>query len=344
MKKGPLIAIGILVVLAGIYLLTDDDPATKVEAPMTIAAVENLSRLEIVPPEESDAELIVFEKREDDWWITRPVEARASRSAQREINALFDAPIKTDDLDLDEEKLRSYLLDEPSAVRLSAYAEGSDKPALELVVGEEIEVAETGVRRTYIQKAGESQVYRAQIGLGDFLREPVSELRTREMVDLDASDVTSVTVAARAASESGDSAKTTKLKLTLEEEAWKMVEPAFDEIAEEGETLDESKVKSLVRRLAGLRADGFADDKKAAEVGLEPALTTVTMEVDGETHILRLGESVEDKKIYAKFDDGPIFTIGQSTGDRLTPEADSLLKAPEEEDEEETKVAESDTK
>lgn len=329
MKKAPVVALGILIVVMGIYFAITVEPNTTVVAPWTIDAPDALKRVEIVPAEGGETAIIVLEKRDGDWWLTRPLEARASADTARKLNELFSQPIKTDDLPLDANDARAYLLDEPSAVRLSAYNKGADQPAVELLVGKEIMVPQTGVRRTYIKQPNATKIYRAQAALGDFVREPLSNLRTRSMVDLDAAQISALTVTELPHADASDAQPPTKLKLVRDQGLWHMKTPTPAELqaaAAQARDLDQLKVDVLMQQIATVRAAGFADDKTPADVGLEPAKIRIDLISSNQEHALRLGDATEDQKIFAKFDDGPIFTLSQTLAGYLHPEPAGLLE------------------
>lgn len=332
MKKAPIVALGILAVLAGVFFLLRKTPTTTIKTPMTLHALKHITRVEAIRPEGKKREMVVFERSDGEWWISSPIDARVSQQADAELSALFARPIATDDRKLDAQKLDEYGLDKSSALRLSVYRRGEEQAARELDIGNEIRVPRTGVRRTYIKKTGEPGVYRAQAGLGDFWRKPLSELRTHQVVDLDASAIRALNISAsQPAADDVDKAQKPalyKLKLIHKDYVWAMVEPQPAGSEEVGHALDVDKVNALASAIAELRAEKFVDDKQPEAVGLKPARTTLMIESVTGTHILRLGDAAGGQNIYARFDDGPIFTLSQSTGARLHPSADSLLKTP----------------
>lgn len=320
MKKSAWVAIGVLVVLVGVFLAIRETPEKTVKAPMTIPAVAGMNRVEIVPPGD-DGELVVLEKTEDTWRMTRPVESALSQRAQDKLGKLFAKKVRTDDIDLASAKAAELAIDDASAVKVSAYGEAGDSPALELLVGEEVTIPETRVRRTYVRKPGKDKIYRAQMALGDFVRTPPSGLRSKTIAQLDTDKISAVTIARSA---DGAERPATTLHLEKAKDDWTMTQPQAP-----GE-LDKVKVHALLRALSHLRAAGFADDAKPAEVGLQPAKTKVTIQTGQSAHTLRIGEPTDDQKVYVRFDDGDIFTVRKSTVDRLAPSAGELVKQQDE--------------
>lgn len=335
MKLAPYLLLALVIVLGAVFFLSYPKTQGTVKAPLTLPALEHAERVEVIRPDGATRAIVVFEKSDGVWWLTRPIEAQVSRAAEVELNGLFARPIATDDLDLDPKKRDDYGLDDASAVQVSIYEKGREQAALALRVGHEVQVPRTGVRRTYIQKEDDPRVYRAQIGLGHFFRAPLSELRTRQVVGLDASSIRALNIqaspAAEQAADPAPEAERYRLKLIHMDYAWALAEPQLGQGGEDGQdapALDLERVDALVRTVAELRADGFAEDKTPEQVGLEPAAFSIIIETPVGTHVLRLGDAAPGQKVYARFDDGPIFTLNQSTGALLRPSAASLLKSP----------------
>jgi hypothetical protein len=317
MKKSAWIALLVLSALAAVFFVIRDEPKTAVQAPMTIEPVKHMNRVEIAPPDSAESgELIVLERRDGTWQMTRPHRSALNSTATAKLGTLFAKEIRTDDLRLSSEKKAEYGIDEASVVELSAYSEGSDTAALELEIGEEITVAQTGARRTYVREAGEDGIYRAQAALGDFVRLPAADLRSKSMVELDPVAFMDVTIT---------HANGAETRIAREKNDWELVAPQVG--AEVMNELDQTAVERLVNALASVRATGFADDKKPAEVGLEPAQVSVRIEtVDGKSHRLEIGNEIDGGKFYARFDDGAAFTVAKSVADRISLKAGALLK------------------
>ena len=331
MKLVPYLLLALVIVLGAVFFLSYPRTPSTVEAPLTLPAVEQIERVEVIRPDGEKRAMLVFEKSDGAWWITRPIEARASEAAEVELNGLFAQPIVTDDLKLDPKKLDAYGLNEASVVQVSVYDKGRAQAALTLDIGKEIQIPQTGVRRTYLKTAQDARVYRAQIGMGRFFRAPIGELRTRRVIDLDASGIRALNIQAAPMPE-GEAAEASPryhVKLIHKDYVWALAEPALEADSEVAQTLDLDKVNALVGVIAGLRAEAFVDDKKPADVGLEPASVSMIIETLSGTHILGFGDAAPGPSRYARFDDGPIFTLSESTSARLQPSAASLLKTSE---------------
>lgn len=302
---GSLIALAVVAVLAVVFVTTRDEPAQTVEAPYSIAKVENLARLELTRPGD---ELVVLAKKDGSWMLTKPLEAPVAEEVAAELDEAFAKSISTDDLALSAEKAADYELDPEHAVKVALYAEGADAPSAQFSVGKSLEVPGTRAERTFI-KTTDGKVFRARTDLGDVLRRDVESLRSRQIQKYDRAAITEVTVNYQ------DGTSVTLKKKGTEGDGWTLTEPAIEM------ELEKSRVSALLSNLANLVANGFADDKKPADVGLEPAFAEVVAKVDGETRRVLVSAPVEgEKKYYAKKPNAPhIYTISKTTGDALTP-------------------------
>ena len=300
---GSLIALAIVAILAGVFVATRDEPAQTVEAPYSIAKIENLSRLELTRPGD---ELVVLTKTEGKWALTKPLEAPIAEDVATELDAAFAKKITTDDLALSAEQAADYELDAEHAMKVALYAGGADVPSAEFHLGKSIEVPGTRAERTFI-KTSDGKVYRARTGLGDVLRRDVASLRSRQIQQYERAAIDQVSVNYQDGS-----------SVTLKREdgdAWKLTAPASDM------QLEKSRVSALLSNFANLVANGFVDDKKPAEVGLDPPFAEVVAKVDGETRRVLVSPPVEgEKKFYARRPNAPhIYEISKTTGEALTP-------------------------
>jgi len=332
MKRGTLVALGILVALVVVYFVTSDEPRQQEVAPLTIEKVENLDRIEIAPPKESGQgndgthqkkgsqesdggdrpSLIAFESREDGWWLTKPVEAPASESFAKTVDEQLKQTIQTDDLPIDSSQKASYDLDDKSSARLALYGGGSESPQVELLVGKQIEVEGTGAVRTYIRQAGSEDIYRAQVELGDFVRKSVDDFRSESILDLNKDAVT------RLAWTPDDGPE---MVLEKQEDSWTMVSPQVDW------SLDTSAVDGILGALAGLNADSFADDKQLSEIGLEPPVVELTAETDEGSTSLLVGsvDGADGTTYYAKRADSRFkYEISTYAGQKLIADLGDL--------------------
>jgi hypothetical protein len=177
-------AVGAIVLATAAFLVIRGG-TNHPEAPFVMGPITDLSRVELVGEELMAT--VVLERRGDFWWVVRPVEGPASPELIGRYLAVFTRTIGMDEMELDPQRARQYGLDTEELVRISLFSDGREEPALVLNVGRELQVAQTGARRTYVQPVGpsgqEQRIFRAQAAFGDLLRTPVEELRDLQITN-----------------------------------------------------------------------------------------------------------------------------------------------------------------
>ncbi len=107
---------------------------------------------------------------------------------------------------------------------------------------------------------------------------------------------------------------------------------------------DSKKVEDMLRAFKGLNANGFGDDKKPSDVGLEEpvAKVVITLE-DGGKRELSVGSNAEGTSRWVKAgDNGQIFSISSWAGDWTTAEPSKFQKKKDDKDKDKDKGAASD--
>jgi hypothetical protein len=316
-KKIVLGGLVVLVALLAIWVMIRQEPKTEIKSAYTLDKVEGLHRIEITPsPDAKGAPaLIALERREDGWWLVQPVEAPVSERLRRELEQTFTRTIKADDLTIGQDKAKDYLLDEGQQVRLKLFTRGAPAPYAELLVGKQIVIESTRALRTFIKPVGASSIYRLQAGLA-FVREPnVSGWRSDEVLAIQSSTVTGLTIA-----HPGQPAA----ELKREGEVWSMAEP------EAGMRLELPVVNDLVNALGNLRATGFIDDKRPEELGLTPDKAIRVAITHGQTTTLLLApqppaEAGREGTWAVQIEGKPaVYVLSKAVGDRLTPTVEGL--------------------
>ncbi|MFZ9886862.1 MAG: DUF4340 domain-containing protein [Myxococcota bacterium] len=157
----------------------------------------------------------------------------------------------------------------------------------------------------YVRKQGSDEVFIAKGRLGSLLAKDVSAWRKKKLLDVEASDITALTlepsgqapyrVEAREAGE-GDTKATT----------WAF---AADVALPPGFLSDEEQLRRLSTSAAGLRAADFFDDDKSAEelgLGATPSLGRIIVAAkDGKATTLRFGTEDDKKRIYTQLEGDP---------------------------------------
>lgn len=300
---GAIIALAVVVVLTIVVVTTGDAPDTKVSAPYSIEAVENLTRIELVEAGE-DGQLVVLEHTGDEWHITKPVETALNEQVAQQLSAAVTKKINTDDLQLSTDNLADFGLADDAATKVSFFGGSAEAPAVEFYLGSAMTVAGTNAKRTYI-KTTDGKVYRAQTDLGSILGKPVDELRSRTVLRLDRNAVSKVEF---------EYADGTKFTLAKSGDTWSSSQLDFE--------LEPAATSGLLGAISNLNGAGFVDDQTAAQAGLDPAHLLVRASNAQEALGTVLLSEARDGKVFAKAGNkSQIFELAQTVAERiaLTP-------------------------
>lgn len=187
------IALGAVVLLGLIYLAVSDSsggPIT-VDQPLQMGPVAELERVELSPPPgEGNPELIALERRGEQWWLARPVEAKADPRVAAIFVEFLTTGVGTDDLLHPIDDPEAFGLGDDRAVHMAAFGVGDSRPAVELLVGDGLEAPATGARRTFVKEPGGDGIYRLQAGLDQLVRLDVDELAAEAPGDVEESEHT----------------------------------------------------------------------------------------------------------------------------------------------------------
>jgi len=301
MKRSTIIAFGVLFLALAAFIVTRKEVKSTVQVPYVIKKVEDLGRVELTRP---GAELVIFDKSDSGWSMTKPVDAPIDPAVEKQLEAIFAGEIRTDDLRVSKDKIEPYELTDELGTKVSLYPKGASAAAVEFIIGKEMDI-DGRVHRSFI-KTDKGKAYRAQRSL-EVLRQPVDDLRSKTILDGDRNDLSSLKIM------SHDGV----IELSRKGDDWQMISPAA------GMPLEGSVVQGTVSLMARLRATGFADDKKPSEIGLDPPQTTVvarTGDADVSLDVSHVGANWYVRKSGDPF----IYTVGASTGRSLVPDMASL--------------------
>lgn len=302
MKKGTIIALAVLACLIAVFFLTRDSPQTTVVAPYVVKKVDDLHRIEVTRPSEDGSELVVLEKKDDQWRMTRPIDAPLADAILSSIEEAFSADIRTDDLKLSAERANDLGLGE-QAVKVALFADGSTEPAREFQVGNEITVESTRVQRSFIANS-EGKLFRAQRSL-EFARKPVSDLRSRSIFKGDRESLSEIVI----------NGPLGRIQVLKNEENWVVDDGSFN--------VEKSVVNSFASTVSSLSATGFETEKAAADLELEPPQYSVAAKF-GDT-FARLNVSKVGEQYYAKLSNSPfIYEIPKFAAENMMLDAFKL--------------------
>lgn len=297
------VAVAVVAVLAVVVVATRG-LAPEVSSPAGQApvfeAVDELERIELMYPADRDGpELVVLDRRDDRWWLVRPVEARMSPRWATQFEDTFGAELATDDVVFDADRADEFGLDDEYVVRVALFGAGDDRPVRELLVGDEFEVGETGVRRTFVREAGDDRIRRARGGFGYLVRLPVEEYRTRRLMEVDPARIAALEWP-------GDG-----LEVGRDRSGW----------TSRGGDVEWSdrQIDEFVELVAGLRVQEWVSGISPEDAGLDGA-PDVEIEVDDRRIWLEFGEVGDGGEVrYGRFSETEgIFTIPTATAGRLT--------------------------
>ncbi|MBN1769918.1 MAG: DUF4340 domain-containing protein [Deltaproteobacteria bacterium] len=195
------------------------------------------------------------------WLLRKPLEFPASKA---DIDRLVENLKNLDLAEVPTTSAREELgLDDKQGVRITASRDG--RPVVDLIVGNTVE------GRTFVRKPDDAAIWTVE-GLGrDELVRPVDELREHQIFELEATELTQITVAR------GRGEKT----FVQREKIWGL------EPADENWLVDAAKVAGAAGALARLRAVSFADDPSTEVTGLgglfAGAMITFVSQPEGKT-------------------------------------------------------------
>jgi hypothetical protein len=307
MEKRTLFAVVALVVLglgAWLTLRAPEKGQRSGPPPRPVAAIKaaDVAHLELTNEKQ---EKTVLDKKGDAWRITAPADQPADQSA---VKTLLDGLEKLGFADVvteSEAKHEELGVKEGKAQRLVAKS-GAGALLADVLIGKSV----GGF--TMLRVAGKNDVWQAN-GLFPYMinREPKG-WRDHAIFDgqAQASDAEKLTI------EEGAGAN----KVTFEKagDKWKVASASGDAPkADAGpDDLDQGMIAGAVQSLIGLRANDFADGKKAADVGLDKPAFTITAVVKGAPRTLLVGPLGEDVFV-KRADDETIYTVKKYALERL---------------------------
>jgi Domain of unknown function (DUF4340) len=345
----PLIALFILVVIAGILL-------KRQPAPPQLADETGLERLvpQNVPVESirgidfslgEQPEQVVRLRRQDTAWVATsyynaPVQAEKITDFLTTVSTL-EGELRSDQAEL----LADFQLDEAHALHLRLYTDSLDTPAVHLLAGK------GSSRQGFMRRANATRVYsvnlnvRSEAGLASNQAE--QQLTAKPWVNLHIQEVPQEQITAVALhtperklhfvwqsvppATAPAPAQETPLPATPANRRWELTMPQAPYAVKQG------GLDSLVNTLRTLRADDIADPANLATYGLEQPSYRAILTVQGTAGSeprevpLLVGEAVPEQagKRYSRLGaDGPIYILPAWTFRRLFPPAKEVLELP----------------
>jgi hypothetical protein len=300
---------------------------------------DQIAAIEITRPEDN-GNAVRLERRNDEWWLTQPLEARADQSA---VTTVLDK--------LDELEAAGVAVSNPNFhERLEVDPAHGVRVIVRGADGAQLADLWIGAYRsgsTMVRPEGEERVAQVRGSIKFAFNKEVRDWRDRSILNVEADDVNEMAWTGpngsfrfrRAASAEGQAGE------------WEMAEISYVPAPAEGappsstalttiEGFAASKVRSMLTSLARMRASDFAAadvTPEAAGLGPESARVTITIPGEGDapaqTHVVILGREANEERhdFYAQREGEPtIYVISRFLSERVNPTATSFTEtAPE---------------
>lgn len=310
-NKTPLILGGIFLVLVILFLATSINPPerTKGATPLFKGEKPEIDKLEIVSPTNGR---IVVEKQDGIWNITEPVNYRASdASVGVTINTLRDLVVDGVVSSRAESQDQFEVTDDKGA-KLKVYSGGN--LVLDAIVGKQA----IDMSHTYARLAGNNDIYLWRGMVKSQVDRDPNDWRDKTIYGFNDSDIMSIT------SISGGTTKT----LTLDNNLWVYKENGAEK------PVEQQNVKDLVKLIATLQCDAFADERDIPRVASNDPDTRVTFTVrNGDSHAFDIwtpGEQDAGRYLVRKENGDEVFRFYRYRGEQLGVVYDRLKPAGEE--------------
>lgn len=292
--------------------------ASLPEIKLPEADVDNVTKLVV---KNKDKEEVVVEKRGEQWWVVKPVEALASQqNVKSTLDNLKAIEVKDAINDTPEapNMYKDYDLEGDEAIHVTAFKgdKGSEKifDAYFGKSGSRGQMARLGDKPgIWVVKGYSSFQYARQ----------VKDWREKSILKFEDKNVVSVTID----NEEGS------FSFSKNEEEWSAT---FNK--KKIDKFDAEKIKDMLRAFRALNAEDFADDKKdkPEDTGLgdkPAAVITIVLKDEAGTHKIHFGNTSTGSSRYAKKDgDDTLYVVGSWASDWAVAKVDKFQKPEDKKD------------
>jgi hypothetical protein len=271
-----------------------------------VSGSEDLDKFEITNGEKGQ---VVLEKKDDKWWVTKPVNALANQTNMKQMLDNLKE-LKATELvasDVGDDVKKSYDLDPSKAIHVVGYKAGDKK------VDEYF--GKTGGRGEMVMIEGKPNVYAASGYAVYMYNRDVKGWRDTEIFKFDDATANTVTVdnthGLFSFTKAGD-----KWVGTLK--------------GKPIENFDDDKVHALLANFKALNAEDFADGKPPSDTGLDKpdSTVTITLKDNAGKFVLHVGKVVTGTTRYAQKDGSDtIYVIGNMASDYSTTDVPKFQKS-----------------
>lgn len=325
------------VVIAGVVLLamvgvtwwavtanSGETPEAEEDLPEVPEVEQNeITEIQITRPE--DDAPIRLTKSGDAWRIAAPIEGPAART---NVDSLLEKLSSLEIVGVASRQARHHERFELDAEHgIHVVARAGSREAINLWIGG------FGDGNTFVRLDGQDEVLMAHGSIKFAFNRAANDWRDRAITELEANDAREITFT----STNGT------FRFRKNGESWEQVleAPEGGEAPAAIENFDQAKVRTIVGRVARLRATDFAAaDVTAESAGLGESAARVTL-VTGEgesavTTVLLVGNEVNDHQRYVMREggDGTIFIVSRPDAERLFVTAEAFQTVPGAEGEE----------
>jgi hypothetical protein len=332
--KKLLIAVAVLVVLGGVVAFQRQKQSADLSAhsfetvsgslPKVSITEDDLKKIDKVEihrsaEKESDKveDIVLVKKGDEDWDLEKPTAAKASASNVKSmIDNLKRLEVK-ELIDNGKDSYTKYKVSDDKALHAVFY-KGKDV-AFEGYFGED------GSRGQMTRLPGKDAVYAVK-GYSSYLFNRDSKgWREKTIFKFEDKDIAKITLENENGTfqfeKSGDDFKAEYAKPKTK---------AFKDL----EKFDKTKLQSLISAYKSLSAADFGDDKKPADVGLDPPTSTLTFDMKEGTakYVVTFGNTEGSNRWAKRNGSDEIFNVSSWAGDWATANVDKFQKTEEKKD------------
>lgn len=289
---GALVLLGALIG-AFFYVRSRPEPGTVTmhARPVPVVLADKIDKIQVISP--GDKKVVLQRKEGETFRIAEPIDYPADSYSVKQIldriAKLDFGAIVTDKPD----RFGEFEVDDAKGAKVTVY--GKDGKVLaDFIVGKISNGA------TMIRGAGKNEVFGALGSLKFIFSKDLKNWRDKSILDFKKEDVTRIDAGPVAVS-------------TTDQKAWK-VEASPIKI----DALDDGVPNGIVSSLTSLKAADFADEKKPAEVGLDPAKQTIVVTLkDGSKKTLLCGNTQGEDTWVKVPERDQVFTLKKYTMERI---------------------------
>ena len=307
MDKKTLYALVALAVAVGAAIYVKSQPQkgeVRGPRPRPIAAVKAGDVKEIEISQNAGKDKVVL-KLDGKWRITAPAQHDADQSLAKTALEQLEKVEFADVVTEKTEKFGEFEVEGEKGCRVVA-KDGAGKALFDAVVGK----AAGGF--TLVRPSGKNEVWQASGLFKNTYARDLKTWRDHTILEFQAADAEKIAVEMGGQKLALEKVPPADKNDKTADAKWKVVEASV-----KVDPLDDSVPNQLVQAMSTLRANDFADEAKAAEVGLAPPQAKATVTVKGQPLTLLVGSAKGDDSYGQVEGKAPIFLIQKFNLERI---------------------------